>query len=348
MATKTVVCPECDTPVVPGRLSCSACGALVASVASAVRMFSPPEPAVPPVLQPATNPKQRKAKASEVRPLPDSDDAPLAGNVDDHPPEDPRVAVAAEPVAKAVAWPEPVAGPIATPEPARTPDVLAAVQPSWPETPAWPPQRPPSVPVVQDPAAASRVLAGAYLPPSAVLPPGEALPLPNGAQPATPAPAAAAPTVGAARKESRFGLGDADGPLGLPADAPIKTIAGGAGIAAFGFILPWAEIVIGSKAMGSYLDQWGLAGPSHPLVLLGLLVLGGVALAADRLPRWISPGLPAIGLGAFLVGLTWPYLTGPFRASIGVYVVVVGALVLIIGGLAHRAARRHEDATASV
>jgi hypothetical protein len=315
MATKTVVCPECDTPVVPGRLSCSACGALVASVASAVRMFSPPEPAVPPVLQPATNPKQRKAKATEVRPLPDSDDAPLAGDVDDHSP---------------------------------APDVLAAVPPSWPETPAWPPQRPPSVPVVQDPAAASRVLAGAYLPPSAVLPPGEALPLPNGAQPATPAPAAAAPTEGAARKESRFGLGDADGPLGLPADAPIKTIAGGAGIAAFGFILPWAEIVIGSKAMGSYLDQWGLAGPSHPLVLLGLLVLGGVALAADRLPRWISPGLPAIGLGAFLVGLTWPYLTGPFRASIGVYVVVVGALVLVIGGLAHRAARRHEDATASV
>lgn len=346
MATKTVVCPECDTPLAPGRLSCSACGALVASVASAVRMFSPAELAVPPVLEPAANPKRRKA--IEVRPLPEADDLPLGTMVDNVPPEAEVEADVPEPVDEPAI--DPVVQMVMSPEPAtRIPNVLAAVEPSWPEAPAWPPQRPPSEPVTQDGAAAGRALAGAYLPPSAVLPPGEALPLSNGWKAATPAIAAAPVATAGAEPNgwSRFGLGEADG-LGLPADAPIKIIVGGAGIAAFGFILPWAEIVIGSKAMGSYLDQWGLAGPSHPLVLLGLLVLGGVALAIDRLPRWVSPGLPAIGLGAFLLGLAWPYLTGPFRASIGVYVVVVGALILIVGGLAHRAGRRHEDATASV
>ncbi len=41
MATKTVVCPECDSPLAPGRFSCSACGALVASVATLSRPFAP-------------------------------------------------------------------------------------------------------------------------------------------------------------------------------------------------------------------------------------------------------------------------------------------------------------------
>ena len=41
MATKTVVCPECDSPLAPGRFSCSVCGALVASVATVSRSFAP-------------------------------------------------------------------------------------------------------------------------------------------------------------------------------------------------------------------------------------------------------------------------------------------------------------------
>jgi hypothetical protein len=39
MATKTIVCPECQAPVVPGRYACAQCGALLASVALTPRSF---------------------------------------------------------------------------------------------------------------------------------------------------------------------------------------------------------------------------------------------------------------------------------------------------------------------
>jgi len=37
MATKTIVCPECQAPAVPGRYACARCGALLASVALTAR-----------------------------------------------------------------------------------------------------------------------------------------------------------------------------------------------------------------------------------------------------------------------------------------------------------------------
>ena len=51
MATRTVVCPNCDTPLAPGRFSCSSCGALVASVASASRPLLSAEVAPAPILE---------------------------------------------------------------------------------------------------------------------------------------------------------------------------------------------------------------------------------------------------------------------------------------------------------
>src|SRR5512144_569159 len=59
MATKVVVCPACETPLVPGRFSCSSCGALVAAVASYSRSFTGPDQAVPPILEPAVMPAER-------------------------------------------------------------------------------------------------------------------------------------------------------------------------------------------------------------------------------------------------------------------------------------------------
>src|SRR3712207_3605612 len=41
MATRTVVCPECDEPVPYGRLSCANCGTLLASVAGAAQRPAP-------------------------------------------------------------------------------------------------------------------------------------------------------------------------------------------------------------------------------------------------------------------------------------------------------------------
>jgi peptidoglycan/LPS O-acetylase OafA/YrhL len=113
-------------------------------------------------------------------------------------------------------------------------------------------------------------------------------------------------------------------------------------------MLPWAEIVIGSGVMGGYLAQWGLAGPGHPLILALVAGLIGLTLLAERLPRWARLGLPSIALAFLLIGLAWPYLAGPFDASVGVYVVAVGALVMIAGGLLDRIGLRHEEPNASV
>ena len=262
--------------------------------------------------------------------------------VDEADPEEPVPAPAPEVAAAAIA-PEP-----APDAPTAVHDVLSSV-PKWPENPTWPPTSLAAA-AAPAPTPATRVPAGAYLPPSAVLPPGDSLPIANGAT-SSAAVAGVSTAVAPASTPSlasRFRLGDADGPLGLPDDAPARTIAAGAGIAAFSLILPWAEIVIGSRAMGSYIDSWGLAGPGHALVLLALLGVAAIALAADRLPRWVGAGLPAIVLAAFIAGIAWPYLIGPFRPAIGVYVVVVGALILGVGGLLSRAGQRHAEPSASV
>jgi hypothetical protein len=195
--------------------------------------------------------------------------------------------------------------------------------------------------------AALRVPAGAYLPPSAVLPPAEALPLPGTARQHE---SSTAKGVGGTTTSTswRLRLGEDAGPLGLPIDLPTRIVMLGAGLALLGFLMPWADIVIGSGAMDGYVARWGLAGPGHPIVLILVAGLFGLALIADRLPRWARLGLPSIGLAGLLIGLAWPYLAGPFDASVGVYVVAVGAIVMIAGGLLDRIAARHAEPAASV
>jgi hypothetical protein len=185
-----------------------------------------------------------------------------------------------------------------------------------------------------------RTPAGAYLPPSAVLPSGESLPVAADTAPATAKPSKSL--------TERLALGEGEGPLGLPVNAPGRTVAFGAAIAGFGFLLPWAEIVIGSGSMGSFFDQWGLAGPGNVLVFLLLFGVGALAVAHERIPITESTGLPALVLGSILLGLVFPYVMGPFHEAIGVYVVAVGGVVMIVGGLLSRAATRHAAVSASV
>jgi hypothetical protein len=191
-----------------------------------------------------------------------------------------------------------------------------------------------------------RTPAGAYLPPSAVLPPGEALPV-NGhhTNGHVPQPAATKPSRTIAE---RLALGDAEGPLGLPVNAAGRTIALGAAIAGLGFLLPWAEIVIGSASMGGFLDMWGLAGPGHPIVLLLLIGIGFLAVAHEKWPVRVGAGTAAIVLGSVLLGLAFPYVMGPFREAVGVYVTAAGAVIMIAGGLLARVPRRHADDEARV
>ena len=81
------------------------------------------------------------------------------------------------------------------------------------------------------------------------------------------------------------------------------------------------------------------------LVLLGLVVLALIAVGSGRVASW-PVGLPAIAMAAFVAGLIWPYALGTVNRPIGIWVVAVGALVLVAGGfLARRARHERGDAT---
>jgi len=417
MATKVVVCPECESPVDAGRFSCSSCGAVVAAVASAARSFAP-APAVAPAPVEAVVPEPAVAAsvvADRADPADDGWDLPEAEVEPDPVPEPvdatvPAPAAAAPdvhvPAPPATSWPEtpqwpdptirvqpiprpdesawPVAAPTApavepsptgpmwpaaaatapaiesdprgpmwpavsaaAPAVADVPDASAAVplapaDPAPPAQQAWPPTG--TGPMALEPPV--RTPAGAYLPPSAVLPPGEALPV-NGHH--TNGHVAQSAAVEPSKTlAQRLALGDADGPLGLPVNAAGRTIALGAAIAGLGFLLPWAEIVIGSASMGGFLDMWGLAGPGHPIVLLLLIAIGFLAVAHEKWPVKVGAGTAAIVLGSVLLGLAFPYVMGPFREAVGVYVTAAGAVIMIAGGLLARVPRRHADDEARV
>ncbi len=380
MATKIVVCPECDSPLAPGRFSCSECGALVASVATVSRSFAPvaepvaqpvaaevaasaapvPSAAAPVATAPAPVRKPRLPSTPSRRPKVTPAAGMTNGSNDSAPgglppmpvaPQEPMSWVLAEP-----AGPEPARAQVAgdapprfSPEQSPVPSVpgVPAV-PTWPDRPIWPPVR--TIDAVAAPVepAAHRVPAGAYLPPSAVLPPAEALPLPGTAHTDGSAKGKSADGGPSLSTSWRLRFGEDAGPLGLPADLPTRVVMLGAGLALLGFLMPWADIVIGSGVMDGYVAKWGLAGPGHPIILVLVAGLFGLALIVERLPRWMRLGLPSIGLACLLIGLAWPYLAGPFDASVGVYVVAVGALVMIAGGLLDRISTRHAEPAASV
>lgn len=54
----------------------------------------------------------------------------------------------------------------------------------------------------------------------------------------------------------------------------------GAAFSAVGFLLPWGQVMIGSSGVG-YFDRWGLAGPAHVLLVVGLLVVLALALVRN-------------------------------------------------------------------
>jgi hypothetical protein len=133
-------------------------------------------------------------------------------------------------------------------------------------------------------------------------------------------------------------------PLALPTldpTLPPRVAVIGAGIAGLGFLLPWAAVVIGSGRIGGYLEQWGLAGPGHPILLLVLVALAAAAWQVERLPAWARPGLPAVIVSSLLIGLVWPYLLGNLQPSVGLYLTFVGAIVLGVAGILDLWATRH-------
>ncbi|MEO5939687.1 MAG: hypothetical protein ABIZ72_02135, partial [Candidatus Limnocylindrales bacterium] len=186
---------------------------------------------------------------------------------------------------------------------------------------------------------APRTPAGSYLPPSAVLPPLDAAPRMAIAAPDVPSAVvehAGAATAWAGR--SRAALGDALDGIELTADGARRAVAIGAGIAALGMLLPWVNGLPAAGPFAGYLDRWGLAGPGMWLVLVALVVLAAVAMSAGRPARW-PVALPGVALAAFLGGLLWPYFLGGFGRSFGMWVVLIGAIVLAVGAVLDRRGR---------
>lgn len=202
--------------------------------------------------------------------------------------------------------------------------------PSWPTLPSWPPpptEAPPDAPAV-------RVPAGLYLPPSAVLPPGDALPLSSTNGPHH----SAAPAISS---RTQPGTPTEKASIRLSAVVGARVLAAGASIAALGFFLPWANFIIGSARNGGWIDQLGFAGSGHPALLPVLLAIAAVGVTAERLPTWVRPGVPAIAIGGLLLGIAWPYIFGAYGAWTGIYVVTLGALLLIAGGWLDLRSSRH-------
>jgi hypothetical protein len=433
MATKMLVCPECESAVAPGRFACTSCGAMLASVATAPRSLGliesmTPEvsPAVPVAAMTdmetdtnvAPDPREAADGLSVVEPawargplerapgadLEFDEDAPLAAEgastaapeaaqadadvadtvaaadqmPDDRPVADggpaeelaaaidvespaiadlaviePRPVVADEPVADeadvegdevASAEDDAAARPdghvFEADEPAAPAPFAATayvVEPQWPETRGWPPPGATQAMPLQEPA--QRPRAGAYLPPSALL--TTVADLADELDPGPPAATATAPSVAAHDAMPAAAAKDARRMPGIDHAFPPQLVVVGAGITTLGFLLPWAAIVIGSGRIGGYLEQWGLAGPGHVLILLAVIALGAVASQVDRLPGWARPGLASLVMAGLLVGLVWPYLLGGFQPTIGVYVTLAGALVLSLGGSLELWVRRH-------
>jgi hypothetical protein len=193
----------------------------------------------------------------------------------------------------------------------------------------------------------ARVPAGLYLPPSAVLPSGEALAAASvtAGRPADPKARPTATPSGA--EPERISAADRLAQLGLPADTPRRVVGIGAAVAALGFLVPWAAVLAGSGLLGDYWTQWGLAGPGHWIVVTLLVGLAGLSLAGGRLAS-VPVGLPAVTLATLLVGLLWPYLFGFLGHGVGIWVVLAGAILLVAGGLLDLRAGRHHDPGSTV
>ena len=318
MAMKTIDCLECGETVPYGRLSCPACGTLLASV---------------------TGGRSQAARAPEVQPLP----TPAAEEL------------ASSSVAVATAEAEPAARPRRAAATRRVSAakrrILEPVPADEPPTP-WPPLQAPQpvlagrpyqrhVSLEQDRTTWDPALASAYRPPSLTL---------TSATSMGPASAAAMPIAMAQPTSVAESMSpDVASARSMVIDAVrLIEIAGwfvvvGATMSMLGFLLPWSATVIGASGIGGYFDSWGMASPTHGFIALGLLGVLALGILPTPVAAWLKTGVLGNALGSLIIGLVWPYLVGRLGADVGVTVTALGGLALVIGGVAASWATRHAE-----
>ena len=322
MTTKTIECVECGASVPYGRLSCPSCGSLLASVSGARK--------------PAAQVIETVEVAAAIEPEPNDDLALSLAAAADPP-------IEAAPVADAPVAIEPLF--------AVEPDPVDADE-ADPATADWAPVEEPAPPVL---------VARPYTRSSADDGPGILASLPSAYRPSTlsiSAAAAGGPSWSAVAGSAPIGTYAASTDTGREADeskrndvvdvARFGEIAGwfvvvGASMSILGFLLPWSVTVIGSRSIGGYFGSWGLASPSHVLVLLGLLAVLALGVLHTPVPDWIRTGILGLAVGGLLIGLVWPYLVGPLGADVGVLITALGGVSLVIGGAVASWATRHVE-----
>ena len=327
MTANSVACPECGSAVPSGRLSCTSCGALLASVTGANRRAI------------ARTASDRADEAFD-------EDRPIGG-------AEPEPAARAE--AEPEPAPEPASEPVAPPPPAAAEPRETGAAPSilheWtgpePEAPSGAAPLPVASPAAQPAPAAERppgpAIPGAYLAPSATF----AAPIAPQPRPASsasvPGASAAPPPVasGAPSALGRFAVA-------IPHEVPDWLAIAGSVLAIASFLLPWAtDGVIGASGIG-YFANWGLANPGHLLLVLAAGVVLVLHVFPNRLPGWIRTGVLPLIVGGMLLGLAFAYHARPFGGGTGVTVLLVAALVLLIGGLVGVRPGRSESGQPSV
>ena len=324
MVTELRACPSCGDSVPLGRLSCPHCGAVLAAVAHRVGVGVTME-----------------WRAPEVQPAPQDESAPAearaASVADDGWDADPGNAVELDLVAPA--WDEPptVAPPAEVLSPWSATAATAGV-----ESPPPPPAGG-YVPPAVEPEPAPAPLAVEPSPPPVMPDPIEPPPVPIRPRAWDPVAAAAGDGAAAAVPATPGRVGWIAMPRidreRVEETADVLMLVGSFGLVV-SFLAPWADFVIGSRGR-AYMDTWGLAGSGH--IALFLLALGVLALAALQNPigRWLRTGVAGVALGAFVIGLAWPYVVGPLGAGPGALLASVSGLVLFVAGIVSLLVLRH-------
>lgn len=367
MKTKTIDCVECGEKVSYGRLSCPACGALLAAVAGGAARHVPESTPV------EVDAGARDGVADAAGAMPEAD-AMLEADV--APDQIPLLLDDAEPTGAAEETAEPAAEsdttdvdaeadaePDAGAEPAELELEPAAFSLSPEPTEALPaalrtPFDGPEPILIARPYVHRKDVAAAtgpgHTPPSSYRPPVLALSAAatagagtsgSGSWPSQTMTVAPRSSIAAAEAAAANATVDAGVSDELTRFAEIGTwfVIVGAAMAVLGFLLPWSRVVIGSRSLGGYLDSWGLASPTHVVVLLAALAILALGIMRTKVPVWLWAGVLALGLGGMLVGLTWPYQFGPLGADVGVIVVALGGAALLIGGGVTSWATRHVE-----
>lgn len=309
---KTIECVDCGESVPYGRLSCPACGALLASVAGGRARITPVGSIAVSETAPSTAP------ATFVEPLfPDA--------LEETPSFWPPLAEVPQPLLA----PRPYRTPAWATAPSEPAPAVVAITPTWANIAVAPERSSPRVatPGAYRPPAFSLAAAGPGLVPSSWS--NASGPAAGGSIARMAGSVAKAPAI--AFDAARF------------REIATWFVVVGSTLSVLGFFLPWSRVVIGAASYGDYFDAWGLASPTHWLVLAGLLLVLALGIVHTIVPIWLRTGVLGLGLGALLVGLVWPYVAGPLGADVGVLCVGLGGLTMVTGGVLASWSTRHVE-----